>query len=276
MPKRGLKTNAGLFAETETNRADVKSVRNQRENRYHTPHLISHVIPNRSKGGNLKKDHQNKRTPDFPCKQVILHHYQVSTGPDRTRLDQQPLYRDGVRGKSDPIGSTALEYKHEQAAREPSGKGLSGGGRKESRATGPFTSLSDPNQPNQTQSHLSLAHAQPQHLDLRRRRTLRRRILARTLSIRIRRGLKLDSILLRVGTRALVRGGAEVAVLGRVGGVLGRGWLLGVGVSAVGLLVVWLVWRRGTWWWCHPGCSGHWSAAVGAAATGVEATRRES
>jgi hypothetical protein len=116
----------------------------------------------------------------------------------------------------------------------------------------------------------------PKHLDLRRRRTFRGRILARTLSIRIRRGLELDSILLRVGTtRALVRGGAEVAVLGRVGGVLGRGRLLGVGVSAVGLLVVWLVWRRRTWWWCHPGCSGHWSAAVGAAATGVEAARRE-
>lgn len=80
----------------------------------------------------------------------------------------------------------------------------------------------------------------------------------------VRRRLQLDPTLLWRRLRA------EVAVVLRVGGVLGR-CLRGV----VGMLaVVGLVWRGRAGWWCHPACSCVWAEAVGAAAAGVETTGR--
>jgi hypothetical protein len=86
-------------------RADVRSVRKKEEKkRYHIPHLISHVIPNRSKGGNLKtktirlKERQISRASKYFC--II-----IKCRPDQTGPDQQPLYRDGgpSEGRSDRI-----------------------------------------------------------------------------------------------------------------------------------------------------------------------------
>jgi uncharacterized membrane protein len=103
---------------------------------------------------------------------------------------------------------------------------------------------------------------------LRGRRPRRRRVLASISGMGMRRLLELDTILLLTGRRL----GTKVAVVLRVGGILGWWWLLAVVafISAVGLLVLvggWVSGGRG-----HPRCTGVGAETVVAAAAGVEAS----
>jgi hypothetical protein len=68
-----------------------------------------------SKGGNLKKTKTSiKRTPDFPCKQVIPHHYQVNQIGTAG-----PFIEPGL----EPMGSTEPEDRSKHAARAHRGRG---------------------------------------------------------------------------------------------------------------------------------------------------------
>lgn len=89
----------------------------------------------------------------------------------------------------------------------------------------------------------------------------------------MRRLLELDTILLLTGSLL----GAKVAVVLRVGGILGWWWLLAVVaiIYAVGLLVARLVRGRVSGGRGHPCCTGVGAETVVATAAGVEASVRE-